>query len=321
MQSQLGPGARAACPTEGWEWTTASDPEWDWIGTSVASTRVARSRVHAVSTRRHPLASCPAAPTRGRWASRASRAQCVFICAVLLAAAGARAAPILDGSLIDRGPPPAEREGPATAAWESHRRAGHLALKQGDPGAATRHYEAALRVARALDDAGWRVAASLYNLGEAYRTQGAHREAEVAFAEALPLMERAFGEEHVQVAATLSNLAGIYASTGRLDEGEPLYRRALSILEDRVQPDSLGIGLLAHNLGVIYQDSGRYEQAERMFRRSVRVLEHSLGPRHPRVARALDSHAEVLLTLGRTTDASRLRERASRIRSEAQPGR
>ncbi len=88
-------------------------------------------------------------------------------------------------------------EGPT---WEAQLAAGNKAFERGDYPEAERRLEPALRKAEGFGPQDPRLATSLNDLGEVYRTQGKYAAAEPLHKRALAIREKALGPEHLHVA-------------------------------------------------------------------------------------------------------------------------
>jgi tetratricopeptide (TPR) repeat protein len=77
-----------------------------------------------------------------------------------------------------------------------------------------------------------KLAETLNNLAELYRTQGRYAEAEPLYERALTIAEKALGPNNSDFATMLNNLALLYEDQGRYVDAEPLYKRSLAIRDD-----------------------------------------------------------------------------------------
>lgn len=74
-------------------------------------------------------------------------------------------------------------------------------------------------------------AATLMELGGAYRRAGRMAEAHQAYVRALEMQEESLGPDHVELASVYHSLAELELAWGRFVTGEPYARRALEIRE------------------------------------------------------------------------------------------
>ena len=86
--------------------------------------------------------------------------------------------------------------------WEKSNAAGMEAYQQARYGEAKKWWLAALEKAETFGPDDQRLATSLNNLAELYRTQGKYAEAEPLYKRSLAIVEKALGPEH-RLAATL----------------------------------------------------------------------------------------------------------------------
>ena len=154
------------------------------------------------------------------------------------------------------------------AEWKAHMIAGESAYRTGDYRTATARFEAALREAKSFSASDPRLATTLNNLAEVYRTQGRFSEAEPLYRRDLAISEKTLGPNHPDVGMSLNNLASLYQAQGRYAEAEPLYRRSLAILENSKGPDHPDVAGVLNNLAELYQAQGRFAEAEPLYRRA-----------------------------------------------------
>ena len=162
------------------------------------------------------------------------------------------------------------------------------------------------------------VAAWVSNLGELYRNQGRHAEAEPLLQRALAMREKTLGRDHFEVAQSLNNLAMLYQSAGRYAEAEPLYLRSSAIFERTVGRESPNVAASLNNLAWLYQSQGRYSESEELNRRALAIREHVFGREHPEVAISLNNLGLLYKDQGRYAEAEQLLRRALTIFEKAQ---
>src|SRR5712692_8527688 len=111
--------------------------------------------------------------------------------------------------------------------WDALIAQGSDAYNRGAYAESEKLYAQALVMAEGFGGQDDRLAASLSNLGTAYRAQGKYVEAEKLYRRALGLREAIFRSDHSQVAVVLNNLAPLYPVQGRYADAEPLFSRVL----------------------------------------------------------------------------------------------
>jgi len=173
--------------------------------------------------------------------------------------------------------------------WSAFNEDGLKAYNAGRYVEAETHLVAALAEAEKSAKDEPRLATSLNNLAELYRTQGRYGEAAPLFQRALSIRERLLGPKHAQVATVLNNLALVYYAQARYGEAEPLHKRALEIWEKRYGPQHPQVATSVNNLGELYRAQGKYVLAEQYSRRALAIWEKAHGPNHPNVALALNN--------------------------------
>jgi tetratricopeptide (TPR) repeat protein len=112
---------------------------------------------------------------------------------------------------------------------------------------------------------------SLNGLGELYRRQGRHEDAERMFVRALDVKEAGLGRDHPDVAVTLTNLGLVYMAEDRHEEAALILERALAIQETRLSPKSLALGRTLTALAAVYRKLGRDDRAQELEVRRQRV--------------------------------------------------
>ena len=151
--------------------------------------------------------------------------------------------------------------------WDRHTVAGIAAYEQGDYAKAEEEWVAALAEAEAFGPEDTRLATSLNNLGEVYRTQGRYGDAEPLYNRALAINEKALGPDDPKLAASLNNLALLYDAQGRYEEAEPFYKRALAVYVKALGPwPAADLGqspalMNAYNRSNELSAQGRYKEA------------------------------------------------------------
>ncbi len=100
---------------------------------------------------------------------------------------------------------------------------------------ADKQWSAALKEAEGFGPQDPRLATTLNNLGEVYRAQAKHAEAEPLYMRAMAIIEKALGPEHPDVAQSLENYAALSRKTGRDDEAVKLEARAKAIRAKRAE--------------------------------------------------------------------------------------
>jgi tetratricopeptide (TPR) repeat protein len=134
--------------------------------------------------------------------------------------------------------------------------------------------------------------------------------------EALALAKRTVGSDHPDVAATLNNLALICRAQNQHAQAELYLNRALAIWESACGGDHPDVAIALNNLALLCIARGQYAQAEPIYLRSLAIREQAFGPDHPEVATSLENLASLYRASNRLSNASKLEERARRIRLE-----
>ena len=115
--------------------------------------------------------------------------------------------------------------------WETSTAAGLQAYQQGRYSEAEEYFSAALKGAESFGPEDPRLATSLNNLAELYRTQSKYAQAEPLYERSLAIREKALGSEHPNVARSLENYAALLRKVNRDAEASKMEARAKAIRE------------------------------------------------------------------------------------------
>ena len=183
-------------------------------------------------------------------------------------------------------------------------------------------YERLLPHARAVaglasDDLGPPLANVLNQVGFYLYGRAAYAEALPLYERALAIREKALGPGHPAVAASLNNLAELYRARGAYERALPLYERALAIFEKALGPGHPDVATSLNNLALLHYDQGGYERALPLYERALTIFEKALGTGHPTVAQSLNNLAALHYARGAYERALPLCERALAIREKA----
>jgi tetratricopeptide (TPR) repeat protein len=105
--------------------------------------------------------------------------------------------------------------------------------------------------------------------------------------------------------------------TGSNLDAERLYRQALSAAETELDPTDDARILSMNNLGLLLLDLRRFAEAAFLFERALSQAERQFGGESLEAAACLENLAAVYRRTDRTSEAERLRSRATRIRRGA----
>lgn len=138
----------------------------------------------------------------------------------------------------------------------------------GDYARALAAHEAALSVARKLDDAEG-VAQTLANIGGVYRSQGDYTKALASYAESVKRWE-ALGRP-AGMARTLSSIGVLRYFQGEYDAALDSFQSALKLLEGSDDKDTAAGAL--NGIGAVHRERGEYDLALDFYRQSLRAAE------------------------------------------------
>ena len=146
------------------------------------------------------------------------------------------------------------------------------------------------------------VAFTLNVFGSSRTAAGDYREARRLLERGLDIRESVLGRNHLDVAGSLNNLAVLMERTVGFGPAKPLIERALTIWEKELPPGHPRIGLGVSNLAVASAAVGDHAGALPLFERGLAIQEQ-MNPDSPAVAQTLRNLAQVLMDLGRITEA------------------
>lgn len=117
--------------------------------------------------------------------------------------------------------------------WETYINEAGAAEQHAQYDKALRLYKLALEEAEKFGPTDQRLATSLNNLAELYRTQGDYARAEPLCKRSLAITEKALGPDHPDVATSLENYAALLRETKREAEAKEFEKRAAAIRAKR----------------------------------------------------------------------------------------
>jgi tetratricopeptide (TPR) repeat protein len=149
---------------------------------------------------------------------------------------------------------------------------------------------------------------------------GCYLKARARYADAEPLLVRAYsirkkqlGASHPSMASGLNNLAALYDDQGKYAKAEPLYLEALRINEHLLGSEHLWTLASRNNLAELYRAQGKDTEAEQLHRQVLEIREKYLGAKHPHTASSLNNLAALYHTQGKYTQAGQLYRQALEI--------
>ena len=204
-----------------------------------------------------------------------------------------------------------------TESWEQYMDGAAFAYQDGRTEEAEAFFLFAAQVAEEFEDTDPRLALTLGNLADLYRSQGRDDEAESAYLESLARLEGIDGPDSPRVARFVADIAVFYTALGRVEEAEPLYWRALEALEwthGFYHDDVLELRTIL--AGSLLQQE-RYREAEPLYVEVLAILLDAPEPDRDqdRVLTVLDEYAALLRATGRGDEAAEAAARASDIRA------
>jgi len=209
-------------------------------------------------------------------------------------------------------------------AWEENSRAGATAFRNGDYGAAERHFVDAVNEANGPGVDGRDLARALNDLAMFCHSLGRLAEAEPLYLRAIEIDTASGVAASLDFVVTLENVAELYRTQQRTSESASMYRRAAAMTESLCRAAEARAGddhpdLIPHlaalaSLAEAQDDLG---EAETHHRRIVAIREATLEPADAELAGSLGRLAYVLTLRGSYAEAEKLYRRALRIEESA----
>ncbi|KUM55983.1 hypothetical protein ACN42_g11249, partial [Penicillium freii] len=156
----------------------------------------------------------------------------------------------------------------------------------------------------------------LSNCGWFLDLQGAYKEAEAMYRQALEAREKVFGREHPDTLGCVSNLGSVLGRQGKYEEAEAMHRRALEAREKVFGGEHLSTLTSVNNLGLVLDKQGKYEEVEAMHRRDLEWSEKVVGREHPHTLTSVNNLASVFSRQGKYEEAEAMHRRVLETREK-----
>lgn len=144
------------------------------------------------------------------------------------------------------------------------------------------------------------------NKATTYMYAGNFVKADEMTAELLPKMIKHIGPLH-QYTLTLRNVrAGALENVGKLDEALSMYHEALELFLQSESKDNYTTIIIPHNIAIVYNKQGKINEADQVYQTYRPQCETMLTLDHPLCIIMADSHADILIQLGKYQQAREL---------------
>src|SRR5262249_10528042 len=100
---------------------------------------------------------------------------------------------------------------------------------------------------------------------------------------------------------------------GHTDRAAELYRSALSNGQSSLGPNSLETARILNELAYLYFHQGKLQESRTFYEWALASTEGAVGQQNPLLAACLKDYAQVLRSLGQTSEASAAESRADKI--------
>ncbi|MEM1093974.1 MAG: serine/threonine-protein kinase [Bacteroidota bacterium] len=193
---------------------------------------------------------------------------------------------------------------------------GTNARRLGDPDAAVRHFEDAVRIAAQLPGFPLRERAiTLNNMALALGDVGRAEEAVEVFADARALNETLYGPQSAPVAANYNNVGTIYLGLGRPDEALAAFGESARVLRAVTGDESAYVGFVTRNQARALLALERLPEAQELAETSLQLHRQHLPGGHIRIANPLITLAQIHAAQQQWDDAHASAASALAIRS------
>jgi serine/threonine protein kinase/Tfp pilus assembly protein PilF len=143
----------------------------------------------------------------------------------------------------------------------------------------------------------------LAQMGEYYRRQKLHVEAEKTYHRAVRILVSKHGAFSPEVADAVFGLAEFYQSLGRHKEAEPLLVDLVTIKQKAKNKDKCDLPYILQCLGDVYKFTGRYDEAESTYVKSLRAGEKLFGKDDIATVATISRLAQVFYMQARYSEA------------------
>ena len=198
----------------------------------------------------------------------------------------------------------------------------HLAALEQDTGdlrAAAALFQQVLELLAQHEDVGDQhvyYAAALKNLAVVYLEGGDLVEAQSLVTKAMKIHEKTrLGMKHINYAIAKRVMGRIEQQRHDYKKAEDLLQESLNILGRSAARRNPAFAKTQLILGQVYLAQGNYQDAEPALKESLANMQLLLGPSHPKLARNLNSYADLLRKTGRGGEAGTLESRARKIQA------
>jgi len=204
-------------------------------------------------------------------------------------------------------------------SWMSHREAARILRKNGKMDAGVGELQSALVDAKQLGDI--EVADTYGDIAYLYSREGRYSDAEPALTERLGILRHSRIQDELEIANTQADLATAYLLMRKdLAEAQRLLQRALPVQEKYFKHATLQfskdtyahrLALSLGSLALLHDLQGEFSAAEPLYKRSISLGEQRLSADDEAII--MQRYAEMLVKMGRSAEAAKLREGATAL--------
>lgn len=201
----------------------------------------------------------------------------------------------------------------AKSDWDVYMDRSAVAFKGQNYPEAEKQAKLALEFSSRFHPEDFRVELTHKLLGQIYQAQNLFAEAEASFQNEIKVHHYRVNSNDDQAPDCLEDLAQLYEAEGKYAEAEPLRLRALKMMVDTYDGKGNWVAERMEYLAALYAAEQKYVEADKFYEKSVKLKEEQYGRESTQLAYPLRKRAEILDQLGHRTEATALRERASRL--------
>jgi len=161
------------------------------------------------------------------------------------------------------------------------------------------------------------VANDMVGLARLYLSQQKYSAAEPLLQRAQTIYEKVYGKDNILTLNTRVALASAYFHLGNVDKAAEIYRSALNNGQSSLSPNSMETAKILNELGYLYFHQGKLQEARTFYEWALASTEGAVGQQSPLLAACLRDYAQVLRSLGETSQAGDAEAKASKILANA----
>jgi tetratricopeptide (TPR) repeat protein len=153
----------------------------------------------------------------------------------------------------------------------------------------------------------------LYGLAQYYIRQKQYEKAQPLIKRAYEIYQNAYGQDNLLTISACASQAFVEYRLGNLDTAIDLYRNSLSHSQSALGPNNFETAKILNELAYLYFHQGKLQESRTFYKWAIASTEASVGNDSPLLAACLQDYASVLNSLGESTEAALVLQRATTI--------